>query len=287
MNLQDSDGDGQKTEFILQIGPAGGGRRLAVVVGTSRDIFWECAEHSPRVGIVTVLRVDRAGVHATRDTFGCTSVPELPHHELPALMITLYGSARSRASRSLVALEELGLAYVHQPLRAWENDADRDTIQRINPSGRVPVLEDDGLVICESMAINIYLADRYGGALWPADARARAGLYQWSVWAQTEIDVMARHRARFSTDATKKARAEAERLAALAILDAALADRPYLLGASITLADINVATTLSEPWELGLVDGELNPSDHGLSALADWLRRCSRRASWLRVGTLP
>ena len=88
-------------------------------------------------------------------------------------MITLYGSARSRASRSLIVLEELGLAYEHRVLRAWDSDEDRATILGINPNGRVPALADDGLVLWESMAINLYLADRYGGPLWPTDARTR------------------------------------------------------------------------------------------------------------------
>jgi glutathione S-transferase len=202
-------------------------------------------------------------------------------------MITLYGSARSRASRSLLALEELGLPYVHRPLRAWESAADRDAVRQINPNGRVPILDDDGLVLWESMAINLYLGDRYGGPLWPTDPSVRARLYQWSVWTQTEVDVMARHKARFSNDAQKKGRAEAERLDALAILNTALDGQRYLLGDEFSLADVNVAACLIEPWENGLVDGELDPAVHGLSALADWLSRCTGRPSWERVRALP
>lgn len=202
-------------------------------------------------------------------------------------MLTLYGSSQGRPSRSLIALEELGLAYTQVPLKPWDNPAYAATLATLNPNARVPVLDDDGLVVWESMAINLYLGDRYGGPLWPADARDRARLYQWSLWSQTSIDVMARHRARFSQDPQIKAKAEAERLAALAILDAALADRPYLLGDAFTLADLNVAATLVEPWENGRIDGDLDPVDHGLPALADWLARCTARPSWARVRALP
>jgi glutathione S-transferase len=199
-------------------------------------------------------------------------------------MITLYGAAASRASRSLLALEELGLPYEHVPLEPWSDAADAERLARINPNARVPVLDDDGLILWESIAINLYLADRYGDApFWPADPRGRALVYQWSVWSQTAIDVRARHMARFSDDAAVKRGAEQERLAALAILDRALAGRLYMLGDVFTLADLNLAATLSEPWENGLVDGELNPADHGLSALATWLARCTGRASWERV----
>src|SRR5260221_10450250 len=192
-------------------------------------------------------------------------------------MITLYGSAQGRASRSLIALEELGLAYELVPLKPWDSVADRERLAALNPNLRVPVLDDDGVVVWESMAINLYLGDRYGGPLWPGEAGQRAALYQWSVWAQTSIDVMARHRARFSRDPATKAHGEAERLAALAILEGALAGRPYLLGETFTLADVNVATTLSEPWENGLIDGDLEPAEHDLPALAAWLARCTAR----------
>ena len=198
-------------------------------------------------------------------------------------MIILYGAAQGRASRSLICLEELGLAYEHVPLRPWESEADKARLAALNPNGRVPVLDDDGLVVWESMAINLYLGDRYGGPLWPATPADRAQLYQWSLWGQTSIDVMARHRARFSKDPAAKATAEAERLSALSILDRALADRPYLLGEAFTLADLNLAATLNEPWEQGRIDGDLDPAAHGLAALADWLARCVGRPSWASV----
>ena len=176
------------------------------------------------------------------------------------------------------------LDYEHVPLRPWAEAGDAKTLARLNANARVPVLDDDGLVLFESMAISLYLADRYGEPpLWPATPRERALVYQWSLWSQTEIDVLARHRARFSADPAKKERAEAERLAALAILDRALSDRSHLLGDAYTLADLDVAATLCEPWEDGRVDGELDPADHGLSALADWLARCTARPAWGRV----
>jgi glutathione S-transferase len=203
------------------------------------------------------------------------------------MTLTLYGSSQGRPSRSLIALEELGLAYVQVPLKPWESPADAARLATLNPNLRVPVLDDDGFVVWESMAINLYLGDRHGGPLWPDDPRDRARLYQWSLWSQTSIDVMARHRARFSKDPENKARAEAERHAALAILDAALNDGPYLLGDAFTLADLNVAACLVEPWEAGRIDGDLDPAGHGLPALADWLARCTSRPSWSKVRALP
>ncbi|MFI4974474.1 MAG: glutathione S-transferase family protein [Caulobacterales bacterium] len=202
-------------------------------------------------------------------------------------MITLYGSAHGRPSRSLFALEELGLSYRHVPLRPWADTADRDEVARLNPNARVPILDDDGFVLWESMAINMYLAERAGGPLWPADLRSRGRVYQWSLWAQTEMDVPARDRARTRGDPSAKAAAEAERLAVLGVLERALGGRPYLLGDDFSLADLNLASTLSEPQENGLISGDFDPATHGLGALADWLRRCQDRAAWRRVRALP
>ena len=202
-------------------------------------------------------------------------------------MITLYGSSQGRASRSLICLEELGVPYEHAPLKPWESEADKARLLALNPNARVPVLDDDGLVVWESMAINLYLGDRCGGPLWPKTLADRARLYQWSVWGQTSIDVMARHKARFGKDQTAKAAAFAERQAALAIIDRALADRLYLLGETYSLADLNLSATLVEPWENGRIDGDFDPAAEGLPMLADWLARCTGRPSYERVRALP
>ena len=58
-------------------------------------------------------------------------------------------------------------------------------------------------------------------------------------------------------------------------------------GEGFSLADINVAASISEPWENGLIDGDLDPTADGLPALGDWLRRCVSRPSWERVKALP
>lgn len=55
---------------------------------------------------------------------------------------------------------------------------------KINPNGHVPTIDDDGTVNWESMAINLYLADKYGKApMWPAEVQDRGHAYQWSFWA--------------------------------------------------------------------------------------------------------
>src|SRR5919198_4378156 len=103
-------------------------------------------------------------------------------------MLKLYGQARSRASRSLWMLEELGIAYEHVPTRPHTESRQPDYL-RINPNGHIPSLDDDGFILWESLAINLYLAEKYGKVpLWPAHVQDRARVYQWSLWAANEIE---------------------------------------------------------------------------------------------------
>jgi glutathione S-transferase len=205
------------------------------------------------------------------------------------MTLTLYGTAKSRACRSLIALEELGLPYEHVPtFQRGVTAEDRATVARLNPNGHVPILDDDGFVVWESMAINLYLAEKYGGALWPRDLRDRARACQWTLWSQTEIDRRDWQATRHSVDPERVAWARDGKVAALRVLDAALVDRgAYLLGADFTFADLNVAATLSQPNEEGRIDWDrLDPRELGLPTLAAWLERCTTRRSWRRVGEL-
>jgi glutathione S-transferase len=203
-------------------------------------------------------------------------------------MITLYGTSKSRASRCLVALEELGLTYRHVPLfRSGALAEDRDALRALNPNGRIPVLDDDGLILFESMAINLYLADKHGGALWPGSSTERGLIYQWTLWSQTEMDRPDWHQALRSGDASRIALVREQRLATLSRLDTAVTGREYLLGNAFTFADLNVAATISQPNELGLIDGDLDPFAHALPALGAWLQRCTTRASWLKLRGFP
>jgi len=202
-------------------------------------------------------------------------------------MLKLYGTSKSRASRSILALEELALEYEHVPWGAALRDpasAERAQLNILNPNGHIPVLEHDGFVVWESMAINLYLAETFGGPLWPDDRQMRGKIYQWSLWAQTEMDRRDWDVARKTEEEAVRARVTKAKVAALAVLDAALDSSPYLLGDAFTMADLNVAATLSEPHEGGRIDWQrLDPRNFGLVRLGDWLERCTTRPSWRRV----
>jgi glutathione S-transferase len=198
-------------------------------------------------------------------------------------MIKLYGIPASRASRSLWMLDELGVPYENVPVN-FLGEAQRPEFLAINPNGRIPALDDDGTVLFESLAINLYLAEKYGkGTLWPASEADHGRCYQWSVWAMTEVEPplmeVLMNRA-FLPEAQRdeaKAQSGAEKLRKpLGVLERALEGREMLLAGSFSVADLNVASVLMFAPTLGRVDLAAFPR------VARWLGACTSRPALAR-----
>lgn len=196
-------------------------------------------------------------------------------------MLKLYGTSMSSAGRCLWALEELGLHYEHIPTAIAGTREPAHL--KLNPNGHIPVLEDDGLVLFESIAINLYLANKYGrGLLWPALMEDRGRAYQWSFWAVTEVEphliVMIRQEMFTPPEQCdpRAIEAAAEALKApLKVLDDHLKGRDYILGDKFTIADLNVAGVL-----LGapLVGYDTSP----FPAVTKWFEKCVSREAHQR-----
>ena len=200
-------------------------------------------------------------------------------------MTKLHGTSRSRSARSLWALEELGVKYEHLPMPTTE--AKSSAHLKLNPNGHVPVLEDDGAVVWESMAINLYLAEKYGkNSLWPADPAARADIYKWSFWAMTEVEphlvTLLRNRVMNAPENRdeKAALAAVEALKApFNALEESLKGKEYLLGRNFTIADLNVAAVMS--WiPMMKLDMSSTPN------VQAWLQKCLGREANKKVRTL-
>lgn len=99
----------------------------------------------------------------------------------------------------------------------------------LNPCGKIPVLEDDGLILTESAAIMLYLAERYGeGRLLPKPGTAASGHHhQWLSFVITELEqplwTMGKHRF---------ALPEEQRVAAIQALPYGSSTRPRRLPSS-------------------------------------------------------
>jgi glutathione S-transferase len=190
--------------------------------------------------------------------------------------LRIYGIARTRAFRVLWVAKELGLDYDHEPIEIGPAGARMPEYLAINPNGRLPAIDDHGFVLWESLAITLYLAKKHGtGRLYPATLEGEARTWQWSLWALNEVDrgvnIWSLHAVRLPPEDRDPARlAEALKVVAapFKVLDAALADRPYLLGPDFTVADLNVAAVISRA-----IDMDLAATPH----VGQWLRRCLER----------
>ncbi len=153
--------------------------------------------------------------------------------------------------RCLWMLEEVG-----EPYQLIEKSTRADDLQsaeylRLNPNARIPALVDGEVVLWESMAINLYLAQKYEGPMHCAGPEVLGLSAQWSFWAVLEIEALLldllQHRAvlpEFARDASYAERDELLLRKPLGILNDALAGREYLVGNSFTVADLNVASIL-------------------------------------------
>jgi glutathione S-transferase len=193
-------------------------------------------------------------------------------------MLKIYGVARSRAFRILWMAKELGLDYEHVKVDFASGQTREPGFLALNPNGQVPVIDDDGFILWESMAINLYLAKKYGvGGLYPTRLEDEARAWQWSFWGMTEVErpvlTAMMNRAVYPEEKRDKAAADAaERALAqpLKVLDGALGRSPNLLGEGFTVADLNVASILA--WA--------RPAQIDMSAfpkLAEWLKNCAER----------
>ena len=198
-------------------------------------------------------------------------------------MLQLYGNPRSRAMRCLWMLEEMG-----EPYQLIEKSTRTDELQsaeylRLNPNARIPTLVDGDVVLWESMAINLYLAQKYKGPMHSIDPTVLGLAAQWSFWAMLELEglllELLNHRAvlpEFARDPSYAERDELLLRRPLGVLNNSLRGRDHLAGGNFTVADLNVASILA--WgKMARLDLSAHPD------VARWLDSCLTRPAYGRV----
>lgn len=181
-------------------------------------------------------------------------------------MLTLYDAARCPyCARVRIVLAEKGVPY-----ETIEVDLDDRPawIYDLNVTGRVPVLDDDGLVLPESRVLIEYLDERFEDPpLLPADQAGRARVRLLLVRFDENLGdaYYDFRRERSSSAARDVLEARLERLADL------VAEQPYLSGEEYGLADCAYL-----PW-LFRAEVRLGIDVRARPALADWLGRLEGR----------
>lgn len=190
-------------------------------------------------------------------------------------MLRIYGSARSRAVRVLWMVHELGLNYEHKDWLPRSPETKTSDYRALNANSRVPTIDDDGFILSESMAINMYLAKKHKSALYPADPKNEALAMQWSLWETDRLDRQIVDHARHSKDLPENER-DPKIAAAMweqcvqsfDVLEGALAKNEWLAGPAFSVGDLNVAGALFRGLALDLGKWP---------KLQAWLKRCYDR----------
>jgi len=174
----------------------------------------------------------------------------------------LYGFGATRSHRTLWALRELDAEFEFVPVNLLNGEQRRPDFLLLNPAGRVPVLVDGDVVLTESAAIVMYLAEKYPAkGLLPADLKERAQVYRWVMFVVTELEQplwrITRHTRLYPEDKRLPedvALASQEFVAMAAVLDRHMEGRQFIVGDRITVADCVTAWTLDWGNERRLID---------------------------------
>lgn len=191
-------------------------------------------------------------------------------------MLELYHAPRSRATRVIQLIEEMGvgpeIALHEVAIPRFDGSGGRDPANP-HPEGKVPLLLHDGAEIRESNAIMLYLTDHFDSPLGrPVGHPSRGAYLSWLAWYGNVFEPVyvlqiaeARHPA---FDATFR-----DVPTAVARLEEALTGKDYLVDDAFSAADIIVSSTY----------GWFRDAIPDVPAIRDWVARCLERPKMLAV----
>ncbi len=195
-------------------------------------------------------------------------------------MIRLHHCHQTRSMRSLWLLHELGIPF-ELTVHGFGKDLRTDAYMQINPIGRVPALEYNDTVICESGAIAEFLCETFpdkglGRALGTPE---RAKFLDWVHYVETisqHAAALTQQHIALYDDAMRSPvvmKLEAKRLAkCLEVVDTALAQQDYLLPSGFSAADIGVGQAVYMAQHFVRLDGYTN--------LTVWFARLNARPAY-------
>jgi glutathione S-transferase len=205
-------------------------------------------------------------------------------------MLKVWGRRNSfNVQKVLWLTGELGLTHEHIPAGGDSGRLDEPGFRALNPHGRVPVIEDGDLAVWESHAILRYLAARYGGTeFWSHDPAERSYVDRWMDWAQAELQpafldgifwgYYRTPEAQRDWPAIRRSLKLCDRL--FGMMDTVLSSHAFLIGNSLSLADIPAGTSLYRYFEL---DIERPP----LPNVTAWYERLKQRPAYLEHVMIP
>jgi len=174
----------------------------------------------------------------------------------------LYEFGPTRSIRARWVLQELGVEFEAVTINMLKGEHRNPEFLALNPAGKLPVLVDDDLILTESVAIVLYLAEKYPDKhLIPTTLAERAQLNRWLLFTTTELEQplwrMARHTNLYPKEKRipeEIAIARDDFLQMAPILDQHMHDRQFVVGNSVTVGDFVLAYTLDWAKEVNLLE---------------------------------
>lgn len=167
------------------------------------------------------------------------------------MTLKIIGTPYSRTVRTLWMAKELGIPYENIEVKTGAEGSRTPEHLKLNPNGHVPVIDDDGLILWESQAINLYLARKHGGPLAAGNLAEEGQMLQWMAWCLWELEphaqavsAHARTLPEDQRDPAILAKAKDIVEGALGVLNGALVKgRGHLVGNRFTVADLNAVSS--------------------------------------------
>jgi glutathione S-transferase len=205
-------------------------------------------------------------------------------------VLTVWGRRSSfNVQKVMWLIGELGLEHRHTPAGGEFGGLDSPQFKAMNPTGRIPVIDDDGTIVWESHAILRYLAARNGREqFWSDHPGEQSRADRWMDWSQTTLQPDFMGGIFWGFYRTPESQRDwptiREKVACCSrhfqLLDEVLADRQFLCGDFLTLADIPVGTSLFRYFGLDIE----RPRIPNVEA---WYRRLQERAAYREHVMVP
>ena len=195
-------------------------------------------------------------------------------------MIEVYAFATPNSVKVPIALEELGLDYTLSGINVRKGEQKAPDFVALNPNAKVPVLVDGPLVLTESAAILVYLAEKTGKLL-PATGEGRARVFEQLFFHASGLGPAFGQSGFFKKQASEPqpiaiARFEAEAARTAAVLDALLGRHAFVAGDDFSIADI---AHFGWMWRRAFAEVDIT----GLPNLSRWVAHIEARPAVARA----
>jgi glutathione S-transferase len=203
-------------------------------------------------------------------------------------MLKIWGRVNSvNVKKAMWCVAELGLAHERMDAGMQYGVVNTPEYRKMNPTGLVPTIDDDGYTLWESHTIVRYLCAKHSaGRLWPTDLKARADAERWMDWAFTFQGAMRNvfwgliRTPPEKRDANAIEEGRKKTIALLPILEQTLARQPFVAGRDFTMGDIPIGCEVQRYMRVPI-------ERPAFPAVQAWFERLCQRPAFVMHVDLP